>query len=60
MAEPKRPGWSRRLGEALAAVLLGNVIYFATVPFLPEELRHEPFQLDAGLAVDFTFCVETG
>ena len=57
MLEAKRPGWRRRWGEALAAVLLGNVVYFAAVPFLPQGLRHEPFQVDAGLAVDFAFCV---
>ena len=57
MAEPKRPGWSRRWGEALTAVLLGNLVYFAAVPYLPHSLRHEPFQIDAGLAVDFAFCV---
>ena len=57
MAEQRRPGWSRRRGEALAAVLLGNVVYFAAVPLLPRELRHEPFQFDVGLSVDFAFCV---
>lgn len=50
-------GWVRRWGEALAAVLLGNVLYFAAAPHLPEVLQHEPFQIDAGLAVDFAICV---
>ena len=59
MTEHKRPGWSRRWGEALAAVLVGNIVYFAAVPYLPQSLRHEQFQMDAGLAVDFAFCVLT-
>jgi hypothetical protein len=56
---PGKPqaGWKRRWAEALAAVLLGNAAYFASVPALPQSLRHEPFQIDAGLAVDFVFCV---
>ena len=57
MTEPGKPGWGRRWGEALAGVLLGNVVYFAVAPHLPDSLQHRPFQLDAGLAVDFTFCV---
>jgi hypothetical protein len=57
MAKIERPGWVRRWGEALAAVLLGNMIYFAASPYLPESLQHEPFEIDAGLAVDFAICV---
>ena len=56
MAESKGRGWGRRWADALAAVLLGNVAYFAVVPYLPQGLRHETFQTDAGLAVDFAFC----
>jgi len=56
---PRKPkvGWKRQWAEALSAVLLGNIVYFAAVPYLPQGLRHEPFQMDAGLAVDFAFCV---
>ena len=57
MVEARKPGWARRWGEALAAVLLGNVLYFAFVPYLPPGLRHEPFRLDAGMALDFALCV---
>lgn len=57
MAAGKGRGWMRHWGEALAAVLLGNILYFAASPYLPESLQHEPFEIDAGLAVDFTICV---
>ena len=40
----------------LLAVLLGNVIYFAAVPFLPQSLKHGLFDIDAGLALDFAIC----
>ena len=47
----------RRWIEYLIAILAGNAIYFAVLlPALPG-LRHEPFQLDAGLLVDFVCCV---
>jgi hypothetical protein len=42
--------------QALCAIILGNVAYFFLAPFLPLP-RHRPFQLDAGLIVDFWFCV---
>jgi hypothetical protein len=42
--------------QALFAVILGNIGYFVLGPLfhLP---RHHPFKLDAGLFVDFWFCV---
>lgn len=47
-----------RLLRALAAVLLGNAIFFLVLgPRLPAWVRHEPFALDAGLALDFVICV---
>lgn len=46
----------RRWGEALAAVLAGNAIYFGIAPRLPLSLQHQPFQIDAGLALDFVIC----
>jgi hypothetical protein len=42
--------------QALFAIVLGNVAYFLLAPSLPLP-RHRPFQLDAGLLVDFWFCV---
>ena len=48
--------FARRLGY-LAAILVGNAIYFVTlVPILPESLRHQVFTIDLGLAVDFFIC----
>jgi len=43
--------------QALLAIILGNVVYFALVPSLPPVARHRPFQLDLGTLVDFFFCV---
>jgi hypothetical protein len=43
--------------QALAAVVLGNVVYFLLAPSLPPAVRHRPFQLDLGTLVDFWFCV---
>jgi hypothetical protein len=44
------------LVQSLSAIILGNVAYFLLAPSLPLP-RHRPFQLDAGLVVDFFFCV---
>jgi len=41
----------------LLAILLGNGLYFALNPYLPEPARHHPFKLDLGTAVDFWFCL---
>jgi hypothetical protein len=47
----------RRWFEYLAAILLGNAIYyFSLFPHLPETLRHQGFQTDWGVAVDFAVC----
>lgn len=44
--------------KALAAVLLGNLIYFfAVMPHVPEIGRHHPKRLDWGLALDFWVCL---
>ncbi|HEY2382487.1 MAG TPA: hypothetical protein VGK48_15030 [Terriglobia bacterium] len=40
----------------LLAILLGNLIYFATQPWLPEPVRHNLYQFDAGLVLDFGLC----
>ena len=47
----------RNLVQASAAVVLGNAVYFLLMPHLPAGAYHVPFRLDAGLAVDFCFCL---
>lgn len=42
--------------QALCAIIVGNVAYFFLARSLPLP-RHRLFQLDAGLLVDFLFCV---
>ena len=47
-----------QLLRAAAAVLAGNAVYFVLLlRRLPAWLRHHPFTLDAGLALDFLICV---
>jgi hypothetical protein len=47
----------RRWGEYLAAILVGNAIYFWAIgPRLPVELHHQSFRVDLGLVVDFLIC----
>jgi hypothetical protein len=46
-----------RLWRYLLAILIGNLIYYSLLPYLPERARHQPFQIDWGLAVDFWFCL---
>jgi len=43
--------------QALLAIILGNLAYFALLPSLPPVARHRPFRLDLGTLVDFFFCV---
>ena len=43
--------------QALLAILLGNVVYFALVPSLPPVARHHPLHVDLGMALDFSFCL---
>jgi hypothetical protein len=43
--------------QALAAVLIGNAIYFFLEKYLPVGARHVPFQIDVGIVVDFWFCL---
>ncbi len=43
--------------EALVAIILGNVAYFALLPWLPLIARHHRFQVDVGTLVDFWFCL---
>ena len=43
----------------LLAILLGNLFYFATEPWLPDAVQHGRFQLDAGLILNMGICVGT-
>jgi hypothetical protein len=43
--------------QALLAIILGNVLYFALVPSLPFAARHRPFHIDLGMVIDFWFCL---
>ncbi len=43
--------------RSLAAIIAGNAIYFGVLPYLPPRARHQPFQIDWGLAVDFWVCL---
>src|SRR5205823_13554976 len=52
-AQTTIPNWMRML----LAVLLGNLVYFATETAMPAVLRHDLYQVDAGLLVDFALCV---
>jgi hypothetical protein len=48
----------RRWVEYLAAILIGNAIYyFSLLPHLPAPLRHQGPQVDWGMGVDFLVCV---
>jgi hypothetical protein len=53
--QPKKSIFSG-LGETFVAVLLGNIVYFAASPYLPERWQHELFRPDAGLLLDFLVC----
>ncbi len=46
--------WNFR--RSLLAILLGNLVYFFIMRWLPQRLRHQPFQIDWGLVVDFWIC----
>lgn len=48
-----------RWGKSLAAVLLGNALYFYLLPLLPPAAQHKPMDLDLGILVDFWFCLFT-
>jgi hypothetical protein len=41
----------------LVAIILGNGLYFALNPYLPEAARHHTYKLDLGTLVDFWFCL---
>ena len=46
----------RDFRRSLLAVLAGNVIYFGVERFLPPRAQHQLYQMDWGLAVDFSIC----
>ena len=46
-----------RYRESLAAVLIGNLLYFSFQPQLPPVLRHQRFEMDWGLAADAAICL---
>ncbi len=56
MTPVSKPSVLLNLIQALCAIILGNVVYFLLAPSLPLP-RHRPFQLDAGMVVDFWFCL---
>ncbi|HEV2221593.1 MAG TPA: hypothetical protein VGR84_01180 [Candidatus Acidoferrales bacterium] len=48
----------RRWLEYLAAILIGNAIYFLSLSaHLPADLRHQTYKVDLGMALDFVICV---
>ncbi|HUU13999.1 MAG TPA: hypothetical protein VM182_09850 [Terriglobia bacterium] len=48
---------SARWIKSLIAVVAGNALYFSLAPHMPAAARHERFQLDLGVLVDFWFCL---
>jgi hypothetical protein len=46
-----------KLFKYLVAIILGNGLYFALNPYLPEAARHHIYKLDLGTLVDFWLCV---
>jgi len=48
----------RRWIEYLAAILIGNGIYFLSLSaHLPGDLRHRTYRIDRGMVLDFAICV---
>lgn len=47
----------RNFTISLAAVLLGNAVYFAVMPYLPAAAQHRAYEIDLGLVIDFWFCL---
>ena len=50
---------SRNFFLSLAAVVLGNLIYFLIMPHLPPAAQHRSYRLlpDLGLLIDFWICL---
>jgi len=47
----------RNFLHSLAAVLVGNAVYFLLAPHFPRSIQHAWARIDVGLLVDFAFCV---
>jgi hypothetical protein len=47
---------SRNWAKMLLAILLGNLLYLATRPYLPAIFAHKVFRVDAGLLLDMALC----
>jgi hypothetical protein len=44
--------------EYLVAILVGNGVYYLSLaPHLPQVLRHQGFEIDGGVIIDFAVCV---
>ena len=43
--------------QSLIAVVVGNVVYFLVMPYLPQAARHVAPHIDLGVLVDFWFCL---
>lgn len=43
--------------QALAAIILGNIVYFLLEPSFPRIAQHQRFQFDLGMLIDFWFCL---
>ena len=56
-SENNKPFWRPQWLRSLIAILIGNGLYYAVTDFLPPAARHQPFEFDWGLAVDFWMCV---
>ena len=50
-------GKVHRWAKMLLAILAGNAVYFALMPYLPDALQHDRSSVDAGLLVDFVICI---
>jgi hypothetical protein len=50
--------WAQEVWAALAAVLVGNGVYFLLLyPGLPPSWQHRPNVFDRGLVLDFLLCL---
>ena len=56
MPERRIFSW-RQFWHSLAAIVLGNTVYFGFYRYLPPAGRHVPYRIDWGLAIDFWVCL---
>lgn len=57
MPERKNTSLTVRWLKYLAIILIGNLLYFVLMPYLPAGARHHSFHVDAGTLVDLWFCL---